>query len=201
MKRFIAIAIVAALGIGALGAHTVRTHAQNAATAAVVAAATTCQSSPISQLANTGIQGNAILCTDGAGVHADMATTGLTPGNAYTVWFVYFDHPSLCQSTPCGPPDGLGDNPTGAFGRMDSVVADQTGSASFSGSFRGLRLSSKSEVWLLIFGHGAASTTDNRMLARQLLTPQKTVLGTPGLGTVADGDLGSGVAQAYIDLP
>jgi hypothetical protein len=47
-----------------------------------------------------------------------------------------------------------------------------------------------------MFEHGSASTSDNRFLARQLLTPQLPVLGPPGLGAPADGNVGHPVALA-----
>jgi hypothetical protein len=70
----------------------------------------------------------------------------------------------------------------------------------FSGAFNGLRLSSGSDVRLVILRHREASD-DNRALARQLLSPEDPSLGTPGMGVWVNGPdaLGEnvGVAKFY----
>lgn len=84
---------------------------------------------------------------------------------------------------------------------MDGTIAEASGSARLTGRFHGLQFSHGSIIWLLMFGHGPASTSDNRFLARQLLTPQKPVLGPPGLGAPDDGAVGTGVAVAKFNVP
>jgi hypothetical protein len=160
-----------------------------------------CSDAPVAPMANSGIAGSARLCIDDASVRAEMQATNLAADNAYTIWFVYFDRRAACQTTPCTGADALGDDPTGVFGRMDAAVADATGTLGFTGNLRDLRLSSGSEVWLLMFGHGVANPEDNRARARQLLTPQSPRLGAPAAGAAADGEVGSGVARAVFDLP
>ena len=105
----------------------------------------------------------------------------LTVGEAYTAWFVYFDQPSTCKTQPCTGADLGGDDPAGIISRLE-VIAKNTGWAYFSGKIRDLKLSSKSVVWVAIFGHGPASSGDNKRLGQQLLTPQAPGLGAPGLG-------------------
>ena len=83
---------------------------------------------------------------------------------------------------------------------MDSVIADTTGTARLNGSWLGMRLSQGSEVWLLIFDHGAASTDNNLVLARQLLSPQDPDLCAPAAGAAADGMKGPGTAIAVFDI-
>jgi hypothetical protein len=51
-----------------------------------------------------------------------------------------------------------------------------------------------------MLGHGAAQT-DNRLRARQLLTPQMPKLGSPAAGDWVDGEAGSPVAYAIFALP
>jgi hypothetical protein len=133
-------------------------------------------------------------------VHADVRLENLVPGDAYTIWFAYLDHPENCQVQKCGDADFVGDDPVGVFGRMDAVIAGRSGRATFSGNFRNLKLSHHSMVWLIVFGHGKASS-DHRFLARQLLTPQAPVLGAPGLGTVADGAVGVGKGVVKLLIP
>jgi hypothetical protein len=150
----------------------------------------------------TAIQGNAILCVDAKGVRGKVQARALTPGDAYTIWFIYFDDPSQCF-TPgqCGDPDFAGPDPLGVFGRFDSAVGPDNGKVDFSGQVRGLHLSSGSQVWLVVFGHGPANTSDNRHLARQLLTPEDPAAGAPHLGNVVDGLRGAPVAIAIFNIP
>ena len=163
----------------------------------------------VTTLGTSGITGDASLCIDERATGASMGVQGLVPGNAYTLWFVVFDNPANCGNYAGGTPgvctgsDAIlpSANPQGVFGRMNGVIARNSGSASLAGHFSNLRLSHRAIVWLLMFGHGPAITTDNRELARQLLTPQKPALGAPGLGAVGDTTQGGGVALAVFNIP
>ncbi|MGB7946060.1 MAG: hypothetical protein WCH75_00110 [Candidatus Binatia bacterium] len=155
---------------------------------------------------------DATLCVNTKdGVRAEVKTKGLTSGNAHTFWFAYVDQPSLCTGggpgvcTPSDfgalPPSGNAmADPLGVFGRLDSTVADKNGKETFSGAVGGLRLSSGSLVILLLYDHGPAQS-DNRLLARQLLTPEDPPAGAPGLGVVASGSLFTERAIAIFNLP
>ena len=158
-----------------------------------------CLDAPLVTMANSGVTGTARLCISDDGVQAQVASSNLAAANAYTAWFVYFDQPSSCQGQRCMPPDVIGDDPPGVLGRMDGLVADGSGAATFSGDYRGLRLVSGSEVHLPIFGHGPANTDDRRARARQLLTPEEPMLGAPGLGVPGANHAGS-VAVAMFDV-
>jgi len=155
------------------------------------------------------IVGTATLCINdkgpGTGVRGRMEVELLQPGDAYTAWFVYIDRPDLCVGggSPgvCGPADFAGDKPLGVFGRFDSAVAGADGEEEFEGSVRGLRLSSGSQVWFLLFRHGPADTSDHSHLARQLLTPEDPNDGAPGLGNVVDGVRSVPVAGAFFPMP
>jgi hypothetical protein len=133
-------------------------------------------------------------------VIAQINAENLTPKDAYTVWFVYIDKPANCQTPDCSDASPVGNNPLMVFGRMDSLVADKTGRAHFWGDLRAFRLSKGSLVWLLVFGHGMASETDNRYRARQLLTPQDPSLGD-AMGAPIDGPVGQGVAIGVFNIP
>ena len=141
-----------------------------------------------------------------------MRLDNLAPGNAYTVWWVYFDTPAACTGgTPlpvplsagasaCDFDDFGGDRPQAVFGRMDSGVAPRRGSLRFSGDFGGMQPSSGSEVWLLVFGHGPANFSDGSALARQLLTPEDPTAGAPHLGNTVDGGRGYPVSAAVFAI-
>jgi hypothetical protein len=157
----------------------------------------------------SGITGSAELCIDRDHATVSEWTENLISGHAYTTWFAYIDDPSQCGNYPggtpgvCSDPDGVlpADNPTVVFGRMDGAIAGASDRLQFTGNFRDLRFSHGSTVWIIMFEHGPASTTDNRFRARQLLTPQLPVLGAPGLGAPADGDVGHPVALAVFNIP
>lgn len=148
----------------------------------------------------TPVHGHAFLCSDAHGVRARLHAKGLEHGDAYTIWFVYWDKPSECAIPgECGPGDIFppgqcegpldlrGFDPLGVLGRLDSAVAPHNGKETFAGRVRGLRLSSGSQVWLFIAAHGKAETSDNRARARQLLTPEDPPIGAPLLGNCVDG--------------
>ena len=153
----------------------------------------------LSALGDSGINGKSLLVAGRDRVIAEIDAENLTPKNAYTVWFIYIDNPANCQTPDCSDASPVGNDPLVVFGRMDSLVADKTGSAHFSGNLRGFRLSKGSLVQLLVFGHGMASETDNRYRARQLLTPQDPGLGD-AMGAPIDGPVGQGVAIAVFNV-
>jgi hypothetical protein len=127
----------------------------------------------------------------------------LTPGDAYTIWFVYFDDPSKC-ATPgqCGALEDAGNvNPVGVLGRLDSAVAPHNGKETFSGHVGGLHLSSGSQVFFFMARHGPANASDNRALARQLLTPEDPTIGAPQLGNFLDGFRQVPAAIAIFNIP
>jgi hypothetical protein len=167
-----------------------------------LAAQDDCLEQPVTERSGSAVQGSARLCFTAEEVRPELQVEHLSTGTAYTTWFVYYDRAMACKTQPCvGATDAVGDDPVGVLGRMDGVVADDAGAARFSADFRGLRLSSGSEVQIPVFGHGLASTSDGRARARQLLTPQLPMLGAPGLSVVADGDLGGPVAAVIFDIP
>jgi len=178
---------------------------------AEAAADSDCTKQALVPLSGAAVQGSATLCVNTEGVRAKIKTKQLTSGNAYTVWFAYIDKASLCSGGPgvCGPEDfgvtnGVGDpsaNPLGTFGRLDSTVADKNGKEIFSGRIGGLRFSSGSQVWLLLYSHGPADTSDNRSRARQLLTPEDPAAGPPHLGNVVDGPGFTPNAIAVFNIP
>ncbi len=175
-----------------------------------------CAGVPVAQQGNSGATGHAVLCVNEDGVQASMKVSHLVSGNAYTVWFVYFDNPAACTSSgltgpgqPCGAadltkpvPDALhpGLAPPGVFGRMDSGVADEDGQARFSAKLQDFKVSKGALIWLFIFVHGPASA-DNEARARQLLTPEAPGLGAPGLGLLVRKGFGAGVAVFNIPAP
>jgi hypothetical protein len=162
-----------------------------------------CNKESIVALGDTPIQGNAFLCVDATGVRARLHANGLTPGDAYTIWFGYIDDPSKC-ATPgqCAALEDVGNlNPVGVLGRLDSAVAPHNGKMHFSGRVGGLYLSSESQVFLFMARHGPANPSDNRARARQLLTPEDPFIGAPQLGNFVDGPKATPAAIAIFNIP
>lgn len=149
-----------------------------------------CQKEPIAAL-QEAVTGKVFLCQEPGDVNARLEVSGLTPGNAYSVWFIYVDNAAKCTAegeAVCFGANGTGGDkfsvPDEAFGRLANVVAAKNGKATISGDVPGLQLSSGSQVWLLMKGHGPANTGDNLARARQLLTPEDQTVGAPNLGIV-----------------
>jgi hypothetical protein len=161
----------------------------------------------VAEQGNSGVTGHAAICFNEDGLKVSLKVMKLVPRNAYTVWFIYFDNPATCATPGCGPsdlimptPDASHPNlaPPGAFGRMDSAVADEDGEARFSAKLQDFKVSKGSLIWLAVFNHGPAST-DYQERARQLLTPETPVLGAPGLGLLVR--KGFGVGLAVFNIP
>jgi hypothetical protein len=158
-----------------------------------------CLDTRLVALDRSGVSSRSRLCSPDEGVWAGIEAEGLTSAVAYTAWLVYFDRPRECRAARCAVDDLLGEEPVGVIGRMDGTVANGTRKASFSGDFRDLRLSSASQVMLLVFERGQAGSPDNRRRARQLLSLHVARLGAPPV-SAAD-DAARTVAQAIFDLP
>ena len=142
-----------------------------------------CQKVSLANAANP-ITGTATLCASEDGIRGQITAHHLIPGDAYTVWFVYFDNPSSCAvPNNCSGADLVNPaaDPVGVFGRFSSGVADEDGNARFSGAVHNFTARSGSQVWYALFVHGPASN-DNKSRARQLLTPETPGLGAPGEG-------------------
>ena len=173
-----------------------------------------CSNEPVKAvpLIETSAKGHARLCERTSDLRSKMTLKGLTPGHAYTTWWVYIDDPSQCAGTtplplpftkgksPCDFDDFTGDKPLVVFGRMASGVSPRRGVLHLSGDFGGMQPSSGSEVWLFTFGHGPANLSDGAALARQLLTPEDPSAGAPHLGNSVDGLLGFPAAVAVFKI-
>jgi hypothetical protein len=143
-----------------------------------------------------GAHGTASVCFIPNRLKATFHVNNLVAGDAYTVWWVYFDDPSLCTNGPvegtCGegdlaPSAAGGGTPLGVFGRLGSAIAPRNGNVHINGKWGGMQPSSGAEIWLLMLSHGAANYADGRHLARQLLTPEDPLAGMPHLGNDVDG--------------
>lgn len=149
----------------------------------------------------SSVSGHGTLVVNNEGADVAIHAKNLTPGVAYTTWFVYFDKTADCLvPNQCGTADLSmpSNNPGGVLGRMDSAVAGTNGELRFKGTLRDFRVSAGSSVHIAVYAHGAVNVIDNRERARQLLTPETPALGAPGLGVGAPN--GFLVAGAVFDI-
>ena len=149
----------------------------------------------ISILEAQPVSGKSKLCVTKRSITASLIGKDLIPGYAYTVWWAYFDDPSMCMGGPepgqCGPTDFLGEKPLAVLGRMDSGVAPINGTRWFADRLRSFTPRPGSQVWLVLQTHGPKRTDSKDALARQLLTHEDLALGgTPHLTNTVDGQLG-----------
>lgn len=69
------------------------------------------------------------------GISFRISTTGLTPGNAYTLWLVVINNPSACAASPCSAGDILNNAATASqVGYAAGHVAGGAGRGTFAGS-------------------------------------------------------------------
>lgn len=150
-----------------------------------------CVDSPVFPLdAAQETSGHAKLCITPNGVHGIQQLRGLDAGDAYTTWMIYFDDPTQCEFGPenCGSEqDFFSDDPVAVLTRFDSGVAPRNGHLAMKGDVKGLQPSSGSLWWYFTLDHGPANYADGRDLARQLMTPEDPIFGSPHLGVASLG--------------
>jgi hypothetical protein len=123
--------------------------------------------------------GASMLVRNGKDVYMSLHAAELTPGTVVTAWWVFFNNPKKCATTPCSVADLsnaevqpslvnatgriVGADGTADFGAFKSV-GDTTGA--FTGS--GLLNASKAEIHLVVRSHGPAILDDAQTLSQQL---------------------------------
>ncbi len=104
-KRSAVVAIAALAGLATITVGTPGEASHNRVT----------QEAPVNwhpQSGNAGAVGEGVeasLVRSRNGIRYKFDTTGLVPGNAYTMWIVVVNDPSACDATPCTPPQIIGD--------------------------------------------------------------------------------------------
>lgn len=131
-----------------------------------------CFEAPVVALDHSGVTGRARLCIVDEGVRPLVDVEGLTPNTAYAALMMYFDRPQVCLKQRCAMDDLLPSTDAGVAARLDAIVADGFRKATFRGDLRDLRLSSKSEVSILVLDRGPVTVGDTRGRARRLLDVQ-----------------------------
>ncbi len=136
------------------------------------------------------VSGSVNLCAVNKGVRANVRAADLIPGNAYTVWWIYFDDASQCGVPfACGVDfnDFLGEKPLAVLGRLGSAVAGKGGVALIRDEWGGMVPSSGSQIQIFLLDHGPVDESDGAQRARQTLTPEDPFFGMPHHGNAVDG--------------
>jgi hypothetical protein len=76
------------------------------------------------------------LVRTGDSVSMTAHTSGLNPTAAYTVWWVVFNHPVQCATSPCGESDLLDPDVVALVTHAAGHIISPSGTASFAGSLR-----------------------------------------------------------------
>lgn len=133
-------------------------------------------------------------------VSVSVNTSGLTPGNAYTLWLVVFNQPQHCASVPCSAADIPNPAVQASVFWGTGRVADEWGQAVFTahavpGAPEGVLLFGphlvnplKAEVHTVVRNHGAVGANGSS------LQDQLTMLNAGCIGPCVD-------VQAAIHLP
>lgn len=159
--------------------------------------------------------GTSTLVRTDAGISATFHSSGLPAGHAVTMWFVIFNRPDACSTTPCGVADLLfNEEAEGDFLFGAGTVIGGSGSGDFGAHLRvgdtrgsafteigmpdrpiGLTNPRTAQVGLLLHSHGP-------MVPGQVLASQLSSF--TGGCEVFLGDLelpGSGIADGPEDVP
>ncbi len=123
--------------------------------------------------------GGSILVRSPTGVFATLHGSGFTPGDAVSVWFIFFNHSEYCAGTICTPDDAGTAATQASVLNAGGAIVGLDGNVSF-GKFRafgdtaralipgaGLQEPFAAQIQLVFRSHGKAST-DSATLKSQL---------------------------------
>ncbi len=130
---------------------------------------------------NSGAVANSssVMIRNADGVAYTISTTGLLAGGAYTNWWVVFNEPQFCFTSPCGPGDlpqnggnpNVGASVLWATGRVVDangqgdfaahLAADGVSAAPGQVRFGPALLSPRAEIHIIVRSHGPASADAN----------------------------------------
>ena len=124
-----------------------------------------------------------ILFRNQDGVFFSFYTSGLTNGDAVTLWMAVFNNPEFCATSPCTPADFanpavngtllntggrvIGPDGSATYGAF-RAVGDTTGARPSTGTGNGLVKPLSAEIHLVTRSHGPANLMDPMVLAQQL---------------------------------
>ena len=131
---------------------------------------------------NVPASGSSLFRSKG-GVFFTLTTSGLTPGDAVTLWMAVFNNPEFCATSPCTPADFanpavdgtllntggriIGLDGSATFGAY-RAVGDLTGARPGVGTLNGLVDPLRAQIHLVVRDHGAAQIGNPTVLQEQL---------------------------------
>lgn len=145
------------------------------------------------------------------GISYRLSTTGLEPGNAYTLWLVVINNPSICAADPCTPAEIF--NPASRsqvrFGA--GSVAGGSGQGTFAGHVsegalsgwlpdRGLEDARTADIHLVINDHGPALPEFMPGMIHTYRGGCSDASPFPGIfpaTALADGEVGPNICRLY----
>lgn len=95
------------------------------------------------------VAGASILTRDNDSITINVSTTGLGSGAVYTTWWVIFNRPSACATTPCGLADLANASAQPSVVWATGFIADMFGTANF-----GAHLERSNPPGQVLFGPG-----------------------------------------------
>src|SRR5689334_17425233 len=102
------------------------------------------QSQPVLPRNGSSVSGHGTLVVNNEGADVVIRAENLTPGVAYTTWFLYFDNIAQCLVPhQCGNADlsAPASSPAGVLGRLDSAVSEDNGQLTFKDTLRDFHVS------------------------------------------------------------
>lgn len=125
--------------------------------------------------------GGSSLVRTNDGAYMSLNAFGLTPGEAVTAWWVFFNNPKKCATSPCSVADLQNPDAEPSLVYATGRIVGADGTANF-GAFRALGDTSgavsgpgllnpfKTEVHFVLRSHGPAAIENPEMLQQQLST-------------------------------
>lgn len=139
---------------------------------------------------------SAQIVTSATGATLNFNATELNPGHVYTVWFVLFNQPDACESSPCTGADLLGNTDVvgGEAGYATGAIADENGNANF---FAHMDLGDVPSAW---FGNGFTNPNAEIHLVLMDAGPVIEGMEEEMLGSLRGGCTDESVPAAYPDV-
>ena len=106
---------------------------------------------PVFAIATGDVVGSSTLTRSDTGLSMTLHTSGLPAGDAVTIWWVIFNEPGNCLTSPCGEPDLFNPAAVPSVQRAAGHVIGGNGVGNFGGQ---LSVGDPSEAWPLYTGPG-----------------------------------------------
>jgi hypothetical protein len=124
----------------------------DASSAGVLVAAGTCVEAAVTPFGVPGLAGRATLCDNGFDLSVNALVSGLTSGDAYTVWLGHDAQPPSCREASCRAVATPGDAPTSSMQQIARASVASSGILELAHDQPDVRLLHGSRIVLQILG-------------------------------------------------